>query len=486
VELIEGSTTKRVYNIVMSGTSGANISHFVLYFNDDWNGSGNQNIYWKQTTQHNASGTVNLGYYLATGTYTPGLITNGLTSNSTSSASANAVNVGGDAGSNVTLSENNTYTLLTTVNTNATCKLGLAGGATNTPLGTTAAGTVVSSGGVLDLNGFSLGTAEGLTLNGTGISSGGALINSSSTTATWQGAITLASGTRIMATGTGGLNLSGNLIGGSQVLYIGGANNTVLGGTLSGSGNTQDGSVTSLYKDGSGTLTLQGSNTYTGDTRVSSGTLTVGSGGNLGVGSDLYLASTGTLNINLSCTVSSVQEWGNSNGGTLSLGSGATLTISGGSGTVYQSVVSGSGNLTMNASGLTESLYGSNTCTGDLSVNAGTMTLSGSNQFGLVTVGGGTLNLQRSGGTTLLATTDVALSSGSLNVDQSQTLDDLTISGGTLTIASGATLTINGTLTVSGGTITNNGTIAYGAAGALVYGSSNRTVGAEWPSSNGP
>ncbi|MFM7913105.1 MAG: autotransporter-associated beta strand repeat-containing protein, partial [Bacteroidota bacterium] len=231
-----------------------------------------------------------------------------------------------------------------------------------------------------------------------------------------------------------------------------------------------------------GTLTLQGSNTYTGDTRVSSGTLTVGSGGNLGVGSDLYLASTGTLNINLSCTVSSVQEWGNSNGGTLSLGSGATLTISGGSGTAYQSVVSGSGNLTMNASGLTESLYGSNTCTGDLSVNAGTMTLSGSNQFGLVTVGGGTLNLQRSGGTTLLATTDVALSSGSLNVDQSQTLDDLTISGGTLTIASGATLTINGTLTVSGGTITNNGTIAYGAAGALVYGSSNRTVGAEWSS----
>ncbi|MEY3157992.1 MAG: hypothetical protein RLZZ121_1045, partial [Bacteroidota bacterium] len=486
VELMEGSTTKRVYNIAMSGTSGANISHFVLYHNDDWNGSSNQNIFWKQTTQHNASGTVNLGYYLASGTYTPGLITNGLTSNSTSSSSANAVNVGGDAGSNVTLSENNTYTGLTTVNTHATCKLGSAGGATNSPLGTTAAGTVVSSGGVLDLNGFSLGTAEGLTLNGLGISSGGALINSSSTAATWQGSVSLASGTRITASGTGGLNLSGNLSGGSHVLFIGGANNTVLGGVLSGSGNTQDGSVTSLYKDGSGTLTLQGTNTYTGDTRLVSGTLTVGSGGNLGNGSDLYLALLGTANINQSCSLSSVQELGNNNGGTLNLGSGATLTISGGTGTVYQNAVTGTGNLTMNASGLTESLYGSNTCTGDLTIQAGTMTLSGSNQFGLVTIGGGTLNLQRSGGTTLLATTDVVLSSGSLNVDQSQTLDDLTISGGTLTIATGATLTINGTLTVSGGTITNNGTIAYGAAGALVYGSSNRTVGAEWPSSNGP
>jgi autotransporter-associated beta strand protein len=288
------------------------------------------------------------------------------------------------------------------------------------------------------------------------------------------------------ASGTGGLTLSGSLSGGSHVLYAGGAQNTSINGVFSGSGNTQDGTVTSLYKDGSGTLTLNGINTYTGDTRVQAGTLTVGSGGNAGSGSDVFIALSGNVNINQSCSVASVQEWGTNNGGSLNLGSGATLTISGGSGTVYQSTVSGSGNLIVDATGLTESLYGNNTCTGNLTLNAGTVALSGSNQFGLVTVGGGTLNLQRSGGTTLLATTDVVVSSGSLNVDQSQILDDLTISGGTLTIASGETLTINGTLTVSGGTITNNGTIAYGASGALVYGSSNRTVGAEWPASNGP
>ena len=78
------------------------------------------------------------------------------------------------------------------------------------------------------------------------------------------------------------------------------------------------------------------------------------------------------------------------------------------------------------------------------------------------------------------------ISSDTLRILTNQTLNDLTVSGGTLLVDAGATLTINGTLTVSGGTITNNGTIAYGAAGALVYGSSNRTVGAEWPSSNGP
>jgi len=73
-----------------------------------------------------------------------------------------------------------------------------------------------------------------------------------------------------------------------------------------------------------------------------------------------------------------------------------------------------------------------------------------------------------------------------LKVSTNQTLNNLTVTGGTLLVDAGATLTINGTLTVSGGAITNNGTISYGAAGALVYGSSNRTVGAEWPSSNGP
>jgi autotransporter-associated beta strand protein len=85
-----------------------------------------------------------------------------------------------------TLSEQNSYSGLTTVSA-GTLKLGAAGGATNTPLGTTAAGTTVSSGAVLDLNGFTLGTAEALTLNGTGISSGGALTNSSATGVSYSG-----------------------------------------------------------------------------------------------------------------------------------------------------------------------------------------------------------------------------------------------------------------------------------------------------------
>ncbi len=120
-------------------------------------------------------------------------------------------------------------------------------------------------------------------------------------------------------------------------------------------------------------------------------------------------------------------------------------------------------------------------------IGTGILTLSGNNAYSsLTTISGATLRLNRTGGTTIPATNNVSLSGGTLKVSTNQTLNDLTVSGGTLLVDAGATLTINGTLTVSGGTITNNGTIAYGAAGALVYGSSNRTVGAEWPSSNGP
>jgi autotransporter-associated beta strand protein len=76
-----------------------------------------------------------------------------------------------------TLSGASTYTGLTTISAGI-LKLGAAGGATNTPLGTTGAGTTVSSGAALDLNGYTLGTAEALTLSGTGVSSGGALMTS--------------------------------------------------------------------------------------------------------------------------------------------------------------------------------------------------------------------------------------------------------------------------------------------------------------------
>jgi autotransporter-associated beta strand protein len=126
-----------------------------------------------------------------------------------------------------------------------TLKLGSA-----VALGTTASGTSVASGAVLDLNGQTIG-AEALTLNGTGISSGGALLNTSATAASLSGAVTLASATGIG--GTGNITLSGGVGGGSNA----------------------------LTKVGGNTLTLSGANSFTGTTTISAGTLALGSSATL-------------------------------------------------------------------------------------------------------------------------------------------------------------------------------------------------------------
>ena len=101
----------------------------------------------------------------------------------------------------LTLSASNTYTGLTTISA-GTLKLGAAGGSINTPLGTTGAGTSITSGATLDLNGYTLGTAETLTINGYGVGSNGALINSGSA-ASYSGAITVSSASYIGGTGSG-------------------------------------------------------------------------------------------------------------------------------------------------------------------------------------------------------------------------------------------------------------------------------------------
>ncbi len=142
-----------------------------------------------------------------------------------------------------------------------TLKLGSA-----VALGTTANGTTVASGAVLDLNGQAIG-AEALTLNGTGIASGGALVNSNSATpASLSGAVSLATASSVG--GAGDITLSGGVSGASA----------------------------SLTKVGTGTLTLSGTNTYAGTTTVSAGTLVLGSSATLS-SSVFDVGSGGTLDV---------------------------------------------------------------------------------------------------------------------------------------------------------------------------------------------
>ena len=161
----------------------------------------------------------------------------------------------------LTLSGANTYTGLTTVST------GVLNIQNANALGTTAAGTSVTSGAALQIQGGITTEAEALTLNGTGITTTGALRNISGTN-TYAGLITLGGASRINSdagtltlSNTGRIQASGSGIG----LTVGGAGNTTIAGIDTGSGT--------LTKDGAGTLTLTQSSGFSGGLAVNEGTV---------------------------------------------------------------------------------------------------------------------------------------------------------------------------------------------------------------------
>ena len=176
------------------------------------------------------------------------------------------------AASTLTLSGDNTYTGGTNVSAGY-LQSGSSSGAsppTSGPFGT--ATVTVASGAVLDVNGQTVGNA--INLSGTGISENGALINSHATAATISGDITLAAHTS-----------------------VGGAHAVTLSGAISGTG-------INFTKVGASTYTLSNTNTYTGDTTISAGTLKLT--GNLNSATDLVIAPSATLDLQAALTAATL------------------------------------------------------------------------------------------------------------------------------------------------------------------------------------
>ena len=133
---------------------------------------------------------------------------------------------------------------------------------------------VKSGSGTLSLTGVNTYTG-GTTING-----GVLAINSTSSLGASTGSTTINAGT---LQATANISTTRNLLLGSASSSISVDPNTTY--SLAGTVNNVAAQIGSLTKSGAGTLTLTGNNTYSGDTRVSAGTLTAaGAGANKALG----------------------------------------------------------------------------------------------------------------------------------------------------------------------------------------------------------
>jgi fibronectin-binding autotransporter adhesin len=191
-----------------------------------------------------------------------------------------------------------------------------------------------------------------------------------------DGIVTLASG----------ISSGFRLIGDSSVTVGSG-----LTATISPPIDTIYGAALSLSKSGGGTLVLSGSNTYSGTTTVSAGSLKAGVvsianvSGAFGKDSPITMANVSgvTLDLNGYNTQIGLLTGGGTTGGNVTLNGGnLTINTTSSSGTAYAGVISGSGNLIKTGTGV-QVLSGNNTYSGSTTVNTGILDFaSGTLGFG--------------------------------------------------------------------------------------------------------
>ena len=208
---------------------------------------------------------------------------------------------------------------------------------------------------------------------------------------------------------------------------------------------------------GGGTLVLTGTNTYTGPTIVSIGTLALSGAGSIATSSGLSLAAGTTFDVSQTTTTGvTLLGLTGAAGSTVSLGSQAlTVNLSGGT-DIFQGTLQDAG-IKLNATGGSLTLAGS-----------GTLVLTGANTYtGGTTINGGTLQLGN-GGTTGSLQGNVTDNS-TLAFDRSDTTTfGGVIDGSGMVVQSGSgTVVLTGTNSYRGGTTVSSGTLSAASTDAL-------------------
>jgi autotransporter-associated beta strand protein len=288
------------------------------------------------------------------------------------------------------------------------------------------------------------------------------------------------------------LTVTGAQITASSVAIANSQNLSITNSSASSITGIVSGTLSNLIKSGSGTLTLSATNTYSGITTISEGTLRISADRNLGA---VPLSATatsitfngGTLNTTADITLNTNRGITLTGAGTINTNSGTWLT--------YGGVIAGAGAITKSGAGTAE-LFGGNTYSGGTSISSGILSINSDANLGTapgsvsansITLNGGVLqvtaniNLETKRGITLTANSGLAATSTNRLIYAGVITGDfgLTINGGnqTGTVALVAANSYTGGTSVKAGTlgIYNNGSLG---SGTLTFtGNSNLLLG---------
>ncbi|WP_425104885.1 autotransporter domain-containing protein [Ancylobacter sp.] len=353
-----------------------------------------------------------------------------------------------------------------------------------------------------------------LVLNGANTFTGGLRISGGTIQTGSDGALGAAGGTLTLA--RGGLAASSSFdttrrvtLEGFGILSVAAGQTLGVSGSISGTGT--------LRKEGDGTVTLSGTNSYAGDTEIIAGTLHITGANAIPAASAVKIAAAGTLSLGASNSIGSLQG-----AGSVALGAFTLTTGGDGSSTTFSGSIGGAGGLVKTGTG-TFALTGANSFTGGTTIAEGALVVGDSGTAGslagdvvdngvlafyradavtfagtisgtgaVMQAGAGTLTLtgansfsggmQVNAGSTLQVSADanlgaasgtLALQGGTLSVSAGFT-STRTVGlsgGGTIAVADGQTLTLGGVIGGDGGlTKTGTGTLTVTASNTFTGG----------------